>query len=74
MAASSSVLADFDMKICQEKDCLIAIRSSMAVVANTMRNHIDLIDTNGDKVSSNMIQDMVAGLDKWIWFISSHLE
>jgi starvation-inducible DNA-binding protein len=74
MSVSTSILLEMEIEIYKQEDVIRVVAASLSLCANILRSSIDKIDSSGDKVTSNILQDMVAGLDKWTWFINSHID
>jgi starvation-inducible DNA-binding protein len=53
---------------------LMAMADRLAILSNTMAMSIDKLDQIGSKVTSNIYQDIVHQLDKYLWFVEAHIQ
>lgn len=51
-----------------------ALTQSLLAVADTSRGAIDASEALGDKVTADLFTEIAGGLDKWRWFVESHVQ
>lgn len=52
---------------------LKALIERVALSTNAMRKNIDDTDEAGDAVTADVFTQIVRDMDKWLWFLESHL-
>jgi starvation-inducible DNA-binding protein len=50
-----------------------ALSTALAVFGKHVRAGIDAADTLGDKDTADLFTEISRGVDKWLWFVESHL-
>jgi starvation-inducible DNA-binding protein len=51
-----------------------ALADVLARFGKTTRAAINSTDELGDKVTSDLFTEVTSGIDKWLWFVESHLQ
>lgn len=51
-----------------------SIVTNLSSLSRMSLYYVDLLDKEGDKVTSNMLQELTEALDKWVWMFKSHIE
>ncbi len=73
LAAKRSTLGEYPLKISSGPDHVAALSSALAAFGKNVRHAIDQTDELGDKDSSDIFTEISRGVDKYLWFIESHL-
>ncbi len=71
--AKSSTLAPYPTDISSIDDHIRAMVERASHVANTIRGNIDEADDAGDADTADVFTEVSRGLDKWVWFLESHI-
>ena len=69
-----SQLATFPSGINDGSKYVKVIASALRKTADQARDGIDTADDLGDKVSADIFTQVAGGLDKWRWFVESHIK
>ena len=74
MAAASSTLAEYPVKAHDGHSHVDALSSVLAAFGKEARKSIDQADELGDKDTADIFTEVSRGIDKWLWFVESHLQ
>jgi starvation-inducible DNA-binding protein len=69
----STSLAPYPRDISRIEDHLTALAERYGQTANSVREGIDSVDELGDADTADILTACSRDLDKWLWFIESHL-
>jgi starvation-inducible DNA-binding protein len=69
-----TTLDAYPMNIQDSKLHLQAVSAALAKTANEIRNSIDVLDDFDDEGSEDVLVQVSRGLDKWLWFVSAHVD
>ncbi len=72
MAAAASRLPEFPRKLDSGEQALDLLIERYAGLANSARQAIDISADQGDSVTSDLLTEVVRGLDKNIYFLEQH--
>ncbi len=72
--AKSTKLPPYPTDISAIEDHLKAMVERTGMVANAVRKNIDEADDAGDADTADVFTEVSRGLDKWLWFLESHLQ
>jgi starvation-inducible DNA-binding protein len=70
---SASKLPPYPTDIHDIDDHLKALIERVAMCTNAMRKNIDETDEAGDAGTADIFTQLSRDLDKWLWFLESHL-
>ena len=70
--AKKSALVDFP-RVASGRDNVEALSSALAAFGKSVRANIDQADQAGDKDTADLFTEVSRGVDKWLWFVESHL-
>lgn len=73
MAASASTLPEYPEKLAAQQRTLQTIADRLAAVAKAVRAGIGEADEIDDADTADLFTDVSRGIDKYLWFIESHL-
>lgn len=73
MAAAASSLPEYPEELQAQRPTLETIADRLAAVGASVRAGIDESDDAGDKDTADLFTDVSRGIDKYLWFIESHL-
>lgn len=71
--AAATKLAPYPTEIHDIDDHLKALIERVAMSTNAMRENVDEIDEAGDAGTADLFTQISRDLDKWLWFLESHL-
>ncbi|HET9020044.1 MAG TPA: DNA starvation/stationary phase protection protein Dps [Acetobacteraceae bacterium] len=72
--AEKSSLPAYPTNIHRIEDHLRALVERYGVATEAMRRDIDTAANAGDAVTADLFTEVTRGLDKWLWFLRSHLQ
>jgi starvation-inducible DNA-binding protein len=72
-AAKRSKLAEYP-RVTGGRDNVDALSSALAVFGKSARAAIETSDAAGDKDTADLFTEISRGVDKWLWFVESHLQ
>ncbi len=72
-AAKRSKLADYP-RVTGGRENVDALSSALAVFGKSARAAIEVTDGAGDKDTADLFTEISRGVDKWLWFVESHLQ
>jgi starvation-inducible DNA-binding protein len=73
VAAERSALREYPLEAETGSDHVEALSSVLAAFGANCRRAIDASTELGDAVTADMFTEIAGGLDKWLWFVESHL-
>ena len=73
LAADVSELPEYDLRAVDGRQHLIALSDRFGKLTVLFRNGMTRADEIGDKVTSDVLSQMVAEIEKDLWFLESHL-
>ena len=71
--AAATKLAPYPTDIHAIDDHLKALIERVAMSTNAMRKNVDETDEAGDAGTADLFTQISRDLDKWLWFLESHL-
>jgi len=71
--AKRSSLPEYPANLANGKDHVDALSTALAAFGKTVRAAIDTSDELRDKDTSDLFTGISRGVDKWLWFVESHL-
>jgi starvation-inducible DNA-binding protein len=71
-AAKKSTLADYP-RVASGQENVEALSTALATFGKGIRAAIDAADKAGDKGTADLFTEVSRGVDKWLWFVESHL-
>jgi starvation-inducible DNA-binding protein len=74
MAASSSRLQDFPLDVVDSMDTVDFVSGCMATLAASTRAAADEAEELEDMATNDLFIEVVRDLDKWLYFLESHLQ
>src|SRR5262245_16332259 len=72
-AARHSKLAEYPRAV-GGRDHADALSSALSAFGKSVRAAIEAVDTAGDKDTADLFTEISRGVDKWLWFVESHLQ
>ena len=72
--AQRSQLKEYPLAISSGRDHVEAVASALATFGKAARAAIDASDELRDKDSADIFTEVSRGVDKWLWFVESHLQ
>ncbi|MFN4242359.1 MAG: DNA starvation/stationary phase protection protein Dps [Tepidisphaerales bacterium] len=72
--AKTSSLPEYPASLVSGPDHLKAVLASLATVAKSVRADVRTTDEQGDADTSDLLLGISRKLDKWVWFVESHLQ
>jgi starvation-inducible DNA-binding protein len=72
-AAKKSSLDDYP-RLQSGRDHADALSSALARFGKAVRANIDDADKAGDRDTADLFTEVSRGVDKWLWFVESHLQ
>jgi starvation-inducible DNA-binding protein len=72
-AASRTTLPEYP-SVKEGRQHVEAVTTVLAVFAKAIRAAIDQTDGLGDKGTADLFTEISRGVDKWLWFVESHLQ
>lgn len=73
VVAERTNLDEFPLSIVDSRDHVEAVSSALAKFGELVREDIDKTEDFGDKGTSDLLIDVVRGVDKLLWFVEAHL-
>lgn len=73
-SAKSSSLSEYPLDISGGIEHCQALSSALAQYGKLVRKAIDDTDELGDKDTADLFTEVSRGIDKWTWFVESHLQ
>jgi starvation-inducible DNA-binding protein len=73
-SAKRSTLAEYPIRAVSGRDHADALSSALASFGKSVRAGIDTSDAAGDKDTADIFTEISRGVDKWLWFVESHLQ
>jgi starvation-inducible DNA-binding protein len=71
--AKQSALAEYPLAIWSGHDHVSAVSTALAAFGKGVRAAIDQSDELKDKDTADLFTGVSRGVDKWLWFVESHL-
>jgi starvation-inducible DNA-binding protein len=71
--AKRSSLPEYPANLANGKDHVEALSTVLAAFGKTIRAAIDTSDELRDKDTADLFTGISRGVDKWLWFVESHL-
>jgi starvation-inducible DNA-binding protein len=71
-AAKRSTLAEYP-HVLSGREHVEALSTALATFGKAVRANIDHADQAGDKDTADIFTEVSRGVDKWLWFVESHL-
>ena len=71
--AKSTTLPPYPTDISRIDDHIKAMVERTSHVANAVRGNIEEADEAGDADTADIFTEVSRGLDKWLWFLESHI-
>lgn len=72
--AKRTTLDEYPMNIADGSKHVEALSNALAEFGQEARRSIDLADDLKDKDTADLFTEVSRGLDKWLWFVESHLQ
>jgi starvation-inducible DNA-binding protein len=72
--AKTSQLKDYPTNIASGRDHVDALSSALAQFGKAARSAIDASDELRDRDTADLFTEISRGIDKWVWFVESHLQ
>jgi starvation-inducible DNA-binding protein len=72
--AERSQLTEYPLNIANGRDHVVAVSTALATFGKLVRRAIDQSDELRDKDSADIFTEISRGVDKWLWFVESHLQ
>ena len=73
-AAKRSSLAEYPAKAVDGRSHVEALSSALAAFGTAARKAIDQSNDLGDLDTADLFTEVSRGIDKWLWFVESHLQ
>lgn len=73
VAAERSFLIAYPHGIADVESHIFAISASLAAFGQSVREAIDKADALGDATTADLFTEISRGVDKYLWFVESHL-
>ncbi len=73
IAASESILAEYDLNAVTGEEHVTALANSFGTYANHVREAIDTTDELGDADTADLYTEISRTIDKRLWFLEAHL-
>lgn len=74
VVAKTSGLAEYPATLVSGPEHLRAMLGSLTAVAKSVRADIRHADEHGDLDTADLLTGLSRTLDKWVWFVESHLQ
>jgi starvation-inducible DNA-binding protein len=74
MVAKRSALAEYPAKTLDGHGHVEALSSALAAFGKAARHAIDQSNDMGDLDTADLFTEVSRGIDKWLWFVESHLQ
>jgi starvation-inducible DNA-binding protein len=71
-SAKKSGLAAYP-RVSSGREHVDALSTALATFGKAVRANIDQADQAGDKDTADLFTEVSRGVDKWLWFVESHL-
>ncbi len=72
--ARRSTLTDYPLTIISGPEHVAALSDALSQFGRSARMGIDEMDDLGDAASADILTEVARGVDKWLWFVESHLD
>ena len=72
--AKASQMAEYPLQISSGRDHVEAVSTALAQFGKSVRAAIDTSDELRDKDTADLFTEISRGVDKWLWFVESHLQ
>jgi starvation-inducible DNA-binding protein len=72
--AKKSQLAEYPLQIASGHDHVEAVATALATFGKAVRQAIDASDELRDRDTADLYTEISRGIDKWLWFVESHLQ
>jgi starvation-inducible DNA-binding protein len=73
-ASQKSQLKEYPLHIANGRDHIDAVSSALALFGTSARQAIDASDELRDRDTADLFSEISRGIDKWLWFVESHLQ
>lgn len=73
VAAKQSSLEEYPLGEIDWRKHIAAVSEALAAFGKSVRKAIETVDKKGDKGSADLFTEISRGIDKWLWFVESHL-
>ncbi|HEY1817258.1 MAG TPA: DNA starvation/stationary phase protection protein Dps [Kofleriaceae bacterium] len=72
--AKASQMTEYPLQASTGREHVDAVSSALAQFGKSVRAAIDLSDELRDKDTADLFTGISRGVDKWLWFVESHLQ
>jgi starvation-inducible DNA-binding protein len=72
--AQRSQQKEYPLQLANGRDHVEAVSSALATFGKSARQGIDASEELRDKDTADLFTEISRGVDKWLWFVESHLQ
>jgi starvation-inducible DNA-binding protein len=72
--AQRSQQKEYPLQLANGRDHVEAVSSALAAFGKSVRQAIEASDELRDKDTADLFTEISRGVDKWLWFVESHLQ
>jgi starvation-inducible DNA-binding protein len=73
-SAKRSTLSEYPRRAATGREHADALSTALAAFGKAVRADIGTSDSAGDKDTADLFTEISRGVDKWLWFVESHLQ